>query len=184
MNNRLIYLPFLLFKAIIVVLFWQLKRNAQVELPTTLESAFVGHPLPNLKLVTLKKPNTYYDNQRLNFGHPYLINIWATWCPTCHVEHQYLNKLSRQGITIIGMNYKDSRHAALTWLDELGNPYILDLFDGDGMAGLYLGVYGAPETFLVDANGIIRYRHAGALDDKIWQKEILPLWRQYRVQRE
>jgi cytochrome c biogenesis protein CcmG, thiol:disulfide interchange protein DsbE len=182
MQSKLIYLPLLLFVAIVGALFWQLKRNAEGKLPTSLESALVGNPLPELKLPALDKPNEYYDKQRLNLGHPYLINVWATWCPTCQAEHQYLNNLSRQGVTIVGINYKDSRQAALTWLNQLGNPYTLNLFDGDGMAGLDLGVYGAPETFLVDGQGIIRYRHAGALDADIWQQEIIPLWRQYRVQ--
>ncbi len=100
----------------------------------------------------------------LTQGKPVLLNVWATWCPTCRAEHQYLNQLSAQGIRVVGMNYKDDRQKAISWLKELGNPYALSLFDGDGMLGLDLGVYGAPETFLIDGNGIIRYRHAGDLN--------------------
>lgn len=184
MNNKLVYLPLVLFLTIIATLFWQLKRNARGDFTTSIESALVGHPLPKLKLAALQTPEEIYDNQRLALGHPFLINVWATWCPTCHAEHQYLNTLSRQKITIIGLNYKDSRQSALSWLNQLGNPYTINLFDAEGMAGLDLGVYGAPETFLVDAKGIIRYRHAGAIDANIWQHEIEPLWRKYRAQEE
>ncbi|STI47520.1 thiol:disulfide interchange protein (cytochrome C-type biogenesis protein) [Escherichia coli] len=108
-----------------------------------------------------------------------LLNVWATWCPTCRAEHQYLNQLSAQGIRVVGMNYKDDRQKAIRWLKELGNPYALSLFDGDGMLGLDLGVYGAPETFLIDGNGIIRYRHAGDLNPRVWEEEIKPLWEKY-----
>uniref|UniRef100_UPI0038F8041D DsbE family thiol:disulfide interchange protein n=1 Tax=Streptomyces galilaeus TaxID=33899 RepID=UPI0038F8041D len=89
-------------------------------------------------------------------GEPLLLNVWATWCPTCYAEHYYLNKLADQGVKIIGLNYKDDRNKAVGWLNELGNPYLISLFDGNGMLGLDLGVYGAPETFLIDANGVVR----------------------------
>ena len=85
--------------------------------------------------------------------------MWATWCPTCYAEHKYLNELAGKGVKIIGMNYKDDRNKAVGWLNDLGNPYLISLFDGSGMLGLDLGVYGAPETFIIDANGVIRYRH-------------------------
>lgn len=80
---------------------------------------------------------------------------------------------------MVGLNYKDDRNKAIVWLRELGNPYALSLFDGEGMLGLDLGVYGAPETFLIDGNGIIRYRHAGAMDERVWNKEVKPLWERY-----
>ena len=80
---------------------------------------------------------------------------------------------------MIGLNYKDQRQKAIAWLKELGNPYTLSLFDGNGMVGLDLGVYGAPETFLIDGKGIIRYRHVGALNDRIWEREINLLWQKY-----
>lgn len=80
---------------------------------------------------------------------------------------------------MVGLNYKDDRQKAIVWLRELGNPYDLSLFDGEGMLGLDLGVYGAPETFLIDGNGIIRYRHAGAMDEQVWNKEMKPLWDRY-----
>ena len=93
-----------------------------------------------------------------------------------------MRSLAAQGIRIVGINYKDDRQKAVNWLHELGNPYALGVFDGDGMLGLDLGVYGAPETFLIDGKGIIRYRHAGDVNERVWQQEILPLWNKYSQQ--
>ncbi|STI74947.1 thiol:disulfide interchange protein (cytochrome C-type biogenesis protein) [Escherichia coli] len=98
----------------------------------------------------------------LTQGKPVLLNVWATWCPTCRAEHQYLNQLSAQGIRVVGMNYKDDRQKAISWLKELGNPYALSLFDGGRhvRAGSRC-LWRARKRSLFDGNGIIRYRHAG-----------------------
>ena len=90
-----------------------------------------------------------------------------------------MNQLSARGIRVVGLNYKDDRQKAIGWLNTLGNPYAMSLFDGDGMLGLDLGVYGAPETFLIDGQGIIRYRHAGDLNDRVWEREFRPLWEKF-----
>ncbi len=100
------------------------------------------------------------------------------WCPTCYAEHSYLNKLAAQGVKIIGMNYKDDRNKAVGWLKESGNPYLISLFDGDGMLGLDLGVYGAPETFLIDANGVVRYRHVGDVNPTNWASTLEPMYQE------
>lgn len=128
--------------------------------------------MPKFRLESLDNPGQFYQADVLTQGKPVLLNVWATSRPTCRAEHQYLNQLSAQGIRVVGMNYKDDRQKAISWLKELGNPYALSLFDGDGMLGLDLGVYGAPETFLIDGNGIIRYRHAGDLNPRVWEEEI------------
>ena len=120
-----------------------------------------------------------YSRAALIDGKPLLLNVWATWCPTCRAEHQFLNELARQGVRVVGLNYKDDRQKAVTWLDSLGNPYALSLFDGSGMLGLDLGVYGAPETFLIDGQGIIRWRHAGDLNARVWREQLQPLWLKY-----
>ena len=104
-----------------------------------------------------------------------LLNVWATWCVSCRVEHAYLNTLAEKGITIFGLNYKDDQQKANQWLTRLGNPYQLNLFDVNGKLGLNMGVYGAPETYVLDANGIVRYRHVGVVDENVWQSKILPL---------
>ncbi|MBG6248337.1 MULTISPECIES: DsbE family thiol:disulfide interchange protein [Symbiopectobacterium] len=153
MSHRVLFIPLALFSVLAVALLWQLVRNSDGDDPMRLESALIGKPL--------------------------LLNVWATWCPTCRAEHRFLNMLAAQGVRIVGMNYKDDRVKAVDWLKELGNPYAMSLFDGNGMLGLDLGVYGAPETFLIDGRGIIRYRHAGDLNMQVWQETLKPLWEQY-----
>jgi cytochrome c biogenesis protein CcmG/thiol:disulfide interchange protein DsbE len=153
----------------------QLSRNADGDDPTKLESVLIGKPVPQFKLEDLAEPGKMYDKD-VFVGEPLLLNVWATWCPTCYAEHQYLNELAAQGVKIIGLNYKDERSKAVQWLNELGNPYLISLFDGDGMLGLDLGVYGAPETFLIDANGIVQYRHVGDVNSANWQASLQPMY--------
>ncbi len=102
--------------------------------------------------------------------------------PTCYSEHQYLNELAGQGVKIIGLDYKDQRDKAVNWLNKLGNPYLISLYDGNGMLGLDLGVYGAPETFFIDANGIIRYRHIGDVNPTNWKKTLQPIYEQMKAE--
>lgn len=180
MNKKLLFIPLAVFLVMVVAFMVQLLRNADGDDPTTLESALIGKPVPEFKLESLDIPGKIYERVALNDGKPMLLNVWATWCPTCYAEHQFLNNLSIQGIRIIGLNYKDERQKAIKWLNSLGNPYALSLYDNNGLLGLDLGVYGAPETFLIDGNGIIRYRHAGDLNDRIWEEEIKPLWLKYQ----
>lgn len=180
MNRKLLFIPLVLFLLLVLAFVVQLQRNAGGEDPTMLESALIGKPVPEFKLESLDKPGQTYDQKVLRDGKPILLNVWATWCPTCYAEHKYLNTLAAQGIRVVGLNYKDDRKKAIQWLNELGNPYALSLFDGNGMLGLDLGVYGAPETFLIDGEGIIRYRHAGDLNEQVWQQKILPLYRKYQ----
>ena len=179
MNRKLLFIPLILFLLLVAAFMVQLTRNAGGEDPTMLESALIGKPVPAFKLESLDQPGKTYDQAVLRNGKPMLLNVWATWCPTCRAEHQYLNQLSARGIRVVGLNYKDDRQKAIGWLNTLGNPYALSLFDGDGMLGLDLGVYGAPETFLIDGQGIIRYRHAGDLNDRVWEREFRPLWEKF-----
>ncbi|MDT9970286.1 redoxin family protein [Klebsiella pneumoniae] len=141
MNRKLLFIPLVLFLALAAALFWQLMRNAEGDDPTTLESALIGKPLPEFRLEALNTPGQTLDRRTLIDGKPLLLNVWATWCPTCRAEHQFLNGLAQQGVD--------------------------------------LGVYGAPETFLIDGQGIIRWRHAGDLNERVWREELQPLWDQY-----
>lgn len=179
MNRKILFIPLFLFLLLAAALMWQLSRNANGDDPTRLESALVGKPVPEFRQESLEQPGKVYDRSVLLTGQPLLLNVWATWCPTCRAEHQYLNTLATQGVRVVGLNYKDDRLKAVNWLNTLGNPYILSLYDGDGMLGLDLGVYGAPETFLIDGRGIIRYRHAGDMNEQVWRNELEPLWQQY-----
>jgi cytochrome c biogenesis protein CcmG/thiol:disulfide interchange protein DsbE len=175
MNKKILFLPLALFLALVVVFVVQLTRNAEGDDPTRLESVLIGKPVPEFRLEDLAEPGKLYD-QSVFRGEPLLINVWATWCPTCYAEHQYLNQLAAQGVKIIGLNYKDDREKAVDWLNELGNPYLISLYDGDGMLGLDLGVYGAPETYLVDADGVIRYRHVGDVNPDNWKEVLEPMY--------
>ncbi|MDF7680385.1 DsbE family thiol:disulfide interchange protein [Enterobacteriaceae bacterium ESL0689] len=179
MKRKILFIPLILFLVLAGILLWQLQRNSSGDNPADLESALIGKPLPVFRLESLETAGKVYDRTALISGKPLLLNVWATWCPTCRAEHQYLNSLKAQGITIVGMNYKDDRQKASHWLATLGNPYTLSLFDHDGMLGLDLGVYGAPETFLIDGQGIIRYRYTGAINRQGWQQKLQPLWLQY-----
>ncbi|YCO04532.1 DsbE family thiol:disulfide interchange protein [Vibrio sp. VNB-15] len=175
MNKKVLFIPLVAFMVLAGIFAKQLVRNQEGDDPTKLESVLVGKPVPEFHLEDLAEPGKQYD-QSIFKGEPLLLNVWATWCPTCYAEHKYLNELAGKGVKIIGMNYKDDRNKAIGWLNDLGNPYLISLFDGSGMLGLDLGVYGAPETFIIDANGVIRYRHVGDVNPRNWSEKLEPLY--------
>ncbi|MGL4860612.1 MAG: DsbE family thiol:disulfide interchange protein [Enterobacteriaceae bacterium] len=181
MKRNWLFVPLVLFLLLVLAFTIQLMRNAGGEDPTLLESALTGKPLPTLTLPLLAEPEKQVSQQTLlGQGKPFLLNVWATWCPTCLAEHRYLNTLAASGVRIVGLNYKDDRQKALQWLQSQGNPFALSLYDGSGMLGMELGVYGAPETFLIDSEGIIRYRHVGDLNETVWQQRLFPLYQRYQ----
>lgn len=142
--------------------------------PTELSSALVGKPVPVFELPDVYNPEKIHTQAVLQ-GRPMLLNVWATWCPTCRAEHAYLNKLADDGVYIVGLNYKDdSRAKAVNWLNTLGDPYQVNLFDERGMVAIDFGVYGAPETFLINMNGEVVYRHVGDVNDRVWQQVLGP----------
>ncbi|MBO1519806.1 DsbE family thiol:disulfide interchange protein [Oceanisphaera pacifica] len=175
MNRRMLilFIPLTIFLLGCIFLYRGLFSD-----PSKLESVLIEQPVPEFALTSLQNPDQTFSRSIFT-GQPMLLNVWATWCPTCYAEHEYLNELkAREGIYIVGMNYKDERTKALRWLKNLGNPYAIDLYDPDGMLGLDLGVYGAPETFLIDSQGIIRYRHVGDVNDQVWQQTLKPIFEQ------
>lgn len=141
--------------------------------PSMLPSALVGQSVPSFSLPALTTQRLFTNDDLPKQA--YIINVWASWCISCRVEHSYLNALSERGILIVGLNYKDRPTDALQWLDRLGDPYRFNLSDQQGKLGLDLGVYGAPENYIVDAGGTIRYRHVGILNEKVWREKIVPL---------
>ena len=182
MMNKKFFLPLIIFFLLIVAFFVQLQRNAQGDDPKALESALIGKPVPTKTLVDLFDENKVYGNEIFQQGKPILLNVWATWCPTCYAEHQYLNELAAQGIAIIGLDYKDKTDKAIKWLKDLKNPYQVVLKDEKGAFGLDLGVYGAPETFIVDGKGIINYRHTGDVNANVWEQKLKPIYEQLMEQ--
>lgn len=173
--NKTRYLPLIIFVALALAFLVQLNRNAQGDDPKALESKLVGKPVPTAQLTDLFS-NKNYNNSLFQQGKPILLNVWATWCPTCYMEHQYLNYLSKSGVTIVGLDYKDDSQKAIRWLNDLGNPYQVTLKDEKGSFAFDLGVYGAPETFIVDGNGIIHYRYAGDVNEQVWQQKLKPIY--------
>lgn len=176
-NKRLLLFLIPLFLFVVVGLFLGLGLRSD---PSILDSALIGKTVPSFKLQDIYEPNKTHDDLTVFRGKPMLLNVWATWCPTCRAEHSYLNKLAGQGMFIVGLNYKDDRDKAITWLNELGDPYQVSLFDGDGMLGLDMGVYGAPETYLINSDGVIKYRHVGNVNEQIWQEKIKPMFEQLK----
>lgn len=166
MKRALLFsLPLLAFLVLALLFFSRIGENNEA-LPT----ALAGKPLPAFRLPLLAGGE--FTNTDLHG--PLLLNVWATWCPACYEEHPYLLELAGRGITIIGLNYKDDVQAAKAFLAQRGSPYRQVIVDVDGRLGLDLGVYGAPETFVVDAQGIIRHRITGVLTPENFAREVAP----------
>ena len=150
----------------------QLFRNGNGDDPKKLESALIGKPVPTFKLESVQDETKMLDEK----------TVWATWCPTCYAEHAYLTELAKQGIEIVGIDYKDERAKAMKFLMNYGNPFKAIIYDPKGSLGLDLGVYGAPETFVIDSNGKILYRHAGDVNEHVWNETLKPIYDNAKAQ--
>ena len=165
MNRVTHFLPFIFFISLIVLLFSFLDKDEDQLRSVLLDKNFPDFSLPKLES---QKIVTGQDFSEL----PSLLNVWATWCIACRVEHPFLMQLKEESVVkIYGLNYKDQREKAIKLLDQIGNPYEFSIFDQKGKLALDLGVYGAPETFLVDEKGIIKVRHVGVLTKEVWEKK-------------
>jgi cytochrome c biogenesis protein CcmG/thiol:disulfide interchange protein DsbE len=159
-----------LFAVLVGFLYFGLGRDKQ-----TLPSPFIGKPAPVFELPRLDEPAKTFSNRELA-GKPYVLNIWGTWCPGCRVEHGALMEISRRGeVPMIGVDWNDERERALSWLQQLGNPYTVTAFDAEGRVAIDWGAYGAPETFLVGADGKVLKKLAGPMTMEIWEQEFVPL---------
>ncbi len=168
------WVRFLMPLAIFAVLVAFLYRGLSLD-PKKVPSPLVGKPVPAFSLPTLNDPGTVLSQADLT-GKVSLLNVWATWCVSCRAEHRVLMALANTGkVDIYGLNYKDERAAAQRWLQNLGNPYVANAFDQNGRVGINWGVYGTPETFVIDRKGIIRYKHIGPISEQDLQEIILPL---------
>lgn len=170
MSRLTLWIPLVVFAVMAGFFFRGLSLD-----PNAQPSALIGKPVPPFQLTDLHSgapltvdglPNT-----------PFLLNVWASWCITCQVEHPFLTALS-ETLPIVGLNYKDTQQAATNWLKKLGDPYVTHIFDPEGRMGLDLGVAGAPETFLVDGTGVIRLRIQGEVNQRVYDDEIRPILRE------
>ena len=143
--------------------------------PHRLPSALLNQTVPSFSLPSLQDPQLIIQPKDLK-GEVSLVNVWATWCVTCAVEHHMLLEIAKSHeVKLIGLNYRDDRQKAQQWLREYGDPFSVTLFDEQGRAAIDLGVYGTPETFVIDKQGVIRYRHLGEITEEAWQQQLLPL---------
>ena len=164
--------PLLIFIVVGVFLAVGLKLD-----PREIPSPLIDKPAPQFELPRLLQMDGVVGTADLR-GEVWLLNVWASWCVACRVEHPLLNDLAaKRLIRIVGLNYKDAPADARTWLREFGNPYDMIAVDRQGEAGIDWGVYGVPETFVIDRSGVIRYKHIGPLDAKVLNETIVPLVR-------
>jgi cytochrome c biogenesis protein CcmG/thiol:disulfide interchange protein DsbE len=170
-------LPLALFLAMAGLLY----RGLSID-PRLVPSPLIGKSAPAFSLARLEDPAATLSNADFK-GQVSLLNVWATWCVSCRAEHQVLMQLSKStDVAIYGLNYKDERPAALRWLQQFGDPYRANAFDADGRVGIDWGVYGTPETFIIDKQGVIRHKHTGPLTWDIVQHEIMPLVKQLQAE--
>ncbi len=159
--------PLLLFTTLAFFLWRGLGND-----PTLLPSPLLDRQAPLFQLPDLIEPQQVVDNSTFQ-GRPYVLNVWGSWCPECRTEHPVVSELAKQ-LPVYGLNWKDEADEAKRWLDQFGNPYQAIPFDPDGRVGIDFGVYGAPETFLIDADGVIRFKHIGPLSRAIVEQQLLP----------
>lgn len=170
MKRWLPFIAFLLVAALLAAGVW-LSRDPDRE---ALPSALIGKPAPDFALPVLHEPTRVVTGKDLR-GQPYVLNVWGSWCVECRVEHPVITRFAEtKQVRVIGYNWKDEPADALAWLERFNNPYWVVLADEVGRTAIDFGVYGAPETFLVDADGIVRWKHVGPLSDDIVQNELLP----------
>jgi cytochrome c biogenesis protein CcmG/thiol:disulfide interchange protein DsbE len=171
------FIPIAVFMALLVVFIVGLNRD-----PSYVPSPLIGKPAPEFRLPRLSDPEQTLGTEDMR-GQFSLLNVWATWCVGCRQEHDTLLQIaSNSGVPIYGLNWKDNTVQARAWLEQLGNPYAATAVDFDGAVAIDWGVYGAPETFLLAADGTVLYKHLSPLTMAIWEAEFLPRMRSGTVQ--
>jgi len=163
-------IPLGIFAILLVILGVGLRGN-----PSEVPSPFIGKPAPAFSLARLEDADKRFAPQDMK-GKVWLFNVWASWCASCRAEHPVLVEFAKQAmVPIVGLNYMDQREDGSRWLDKFGNPYRLSVFDADGKVGTDYGVYGVPETFVIDKQGIVRLKLTGPVTPEIIRDKLLPL---------
>ena len=173
-------LRFLIPLALFVGLAWFLYAGLSLN-PREVPSPLIGKPAPAFALPRLDDPAQTVKREDL-LGKVWVMNVWASWCAPCREEHPLVVAFARERkVPVIGLNYKDRPGDARTWLERLGNPYVATLIDFDGKVGIDFGVYGVPETFVIDAQGVVRFKHVGVLTRQVISQKIEPLLKELGV---
>lgn len=167
--KKILLLPLGLFLVLVVFLVVGLQRD-----PRKIPSPLIGKNAPSFQLASLKEPSQPFVPESMH-GKVWLLNVWASWCTACQAEHPLWFPVAQKGVPIVGLNYKDQRESALIWLEQLGDPYLVSVNDEQGKVGMEYGVYGVPETFVIDKNGVIRYKQIGPVTPAVLEDTILPL---------
>ncbi|MCP4982008.1 MAG: DsbE family thiol:disulfide interchange protein [Gammaproteobacteria bacterium] len=146
--------------------------------PKIVPSPLIDKPAPAFSLAMLDEPSRQLSNTDLN-GQVWILNVWASWCVSCRAEHEVITALARKNlVTVVGLNYKDEPADATRWLKQFGNPYATSIIDRDGRVGIDWGVYGVPETFVIGADGMIKYKHIGPVTHDSLEQTIMPILRE------
>jgi len=161
------------FVALLALLAAGLRLN-----PREVPSPLIGKPAPHFELPLLQAPDRTFSQKDM-LGKVWVLNVWASWCPPCLVEHPVITELAKT-VPVVGLNYKDAREDALPWLKRNGDPFQLTVYDVSGRIGIDYGVYGVPETYVIDAKGVIRYKHIGPLTPEASQQKVQPLVQELR----
>jgi len=177
MKSLRLLVPLAIFVVIVGFLYVGLSRD-----PREVPSPLIGKPAPAFELAQLHAPDKKLGTADMK-GQVWLLNVWASWCVSCREEHPLLVELGKANVVpLIGLNYKDKTDAGLAWLRQNGDPYRMSVVDADGRVGIDWGVYGVPETFVVDKQGVIRYKQIGPITVEALEKKILPLVRELQTQ--
>jgi len=169
-------IPFVIFLALAAFFAVGLTKD-----PREVPSPFIGNAAPAFRLEQLHDASKPFAPEDMR-GQVWLLNVWASWCVSCRVEHPLLVEMAKRNVVpIVGLNYKDRREDGVQWLQKFGNPYALSAYDFDGRVGIDYGVYGVPETFVIDKQGVVRYKQIGPITPEALEKKILPLIKSLRA---
>ena len=168
MSRYILFVGFILLMGVFAVVLNKMSTGEYN--PKNIPSEFIGKPAPEISVPDLFNPSEIVTTTSMK-GRVWLFNIWGTWCPECWKEHEYLNRLAQSGVAIVGLNWRDTREEAQAMINRLGNPFVSIGYDPDSKVAINWGVYGAPETFLINEQGHIVAKHTGGMSPQVWARK-------------